>query len=244
MSENNSIDCPECKLPILNVSPIQDNGSYSGYNGMVCPFCGHRFDGSKAVADNLSDGLLIGWRGNDIRYGANGPEIWSPVCPLLWEPGETQVATCHGVPLAECKHRKEGDKAPAPNCSCGFYAARTQDHILSLGYGRNSDPLNPEHIVTEVVQSGRVQVHSLGWKAEKARIHRIHVPHVAWKVANDLKALWEPHGVEVVLTDNDNLPKAVVPEWCDGCGAKMVKRELTCEFCGHVNKPITGEGVS
>jgi len=240
MTENTSIDCPKCKVPILNVSPITD-GTYRGYDGTICPFCGHHFTEDK-VAENLKDDLLIGWRGNNIRYANGKPTIWSPVSPMKWNPGEIHVATCHGVKLEECPHRLAGDKSPAPNCSCGFYAARTQDHILSLGYGRNGDPLNPDSVVTEVAQSGRVAVHSLGWKAEKARIVRIHVPHVAWKVANQLTDEWGPHGVEVILTDNDNMPKGAVPEWCDGCGARMVKRELTCSFCGHVNKPTSVKG--
>lgn len=237
MGENQqTINCPKCNMPILNVAPL-GNGGY--YNGMICPFCSHRFDGNKAVATNLDEGLLIGWRGNNIRYRNGQPEIWSPVCPIKWKPGETMVATCHGVPLADDPHQQQGDKSPAEDCSCGFYAARTQDHILSLGYGQNADPLKPDHVVTEVVQFGRVLVHTLGWKAEKCKMHRIHVPHAAWQVANQLDAIWKPHGVEVVLTDNDNMPKGAVPEWCQHCGARMNPRKLECPLCDKYNNPTT-----
>lgn len=236
------LTCPKCACPIAGTSP----GSRS-WARPICPFCGA--DVSDLSSENVRQGELIGWRGVHVRNDENGrPRIWSPVYPTLWSPGETLTATCGGVPVEECGHRIAGDKAPAKGCGCGFYAARTRDHLLSLGYGRYSTPDNPDSLLCEVAQWGRVVIADNGFRAENVRLLRLYVPSdgSAWKMAKLLTEDYGPHGVEVVMADTQNLPQGVLPEWCSECGVKLKTvpgnkqvREPTCGFCGHYNVPVS-----
>lgn len=232
------MECPKCKFPLAGVSVGRD--AWGG--GDTCPWC--QADLSGLTDEDAPQGEIIGWRGVAVRDVKGRPRIFSPqVARLRWDPGETMVATCHGVPLDQCPHRLAGDKAPMTTCSCGFYAARTRDHLLGLGYNRYSTPDDPDHVLCEVAQWGRVVIASNGFRAEKVKLVRIYVPSdgIAWKRAALLKEDYGPFGVEVVMADTLNLPKGIIPKWCAACGAQMTRKDsLECEFCGHYNQPAQG----
>jgi hypothetical protein len=238
---SSTLVCPHCKCPLA--------GSIAeGDDGRVCPFCGKSI--MNVVADGVREGEIIGWRGVMIRGGTDAdqsrPRIWSPVCPIMWAPGATMEATCHGVPLARCPHRLAGDKAPHAGCSCGFYAGRTREHLMNMGYQTYSTPDNPDHVLCEVAQWGRVMVASNGFRAQNVRLLRIYVPSdgSAWRIATMLDEDYGKHGTEIVLADTLNKIVGKVPEWCEACYSRMKRPgvqgnedTLRCKFCGHVNTP-------
>lgn len=217
--------CPNCKCPIAST----DVGRGDGYCGS-CPMCGTRLTGMEG---KTAEGELIGWRGVRIMpSGPNGrPRLWSPVFPLEWPTQEKVTAVCahHGA------HVAAGSPAPDAKCSCGFYAARNRQHLLSMGYGSYSTPDSPDHVLIEVAQWGKVVIADNGFRAQYCRILRIYVPSDgdAWRQGVMLAEDYGKGGTEVVMADTLNLPRGAVPAWCEECGAKMNENNPTCSFCEH-----------
>lgn len=161
------------------------------------PFAGS--DGTMIVPDVI--GEVIGWRVWRVMHpydaklvrlqslGAGGTTHAVP-----WTPGKTMQAFC-----------ARDHVIPAKSCSCGFYAARTQEHLLSMSYHRSRDFDDPNDVLVigEVAMSGRIIPGTQGWRAQRVRPKTILVPYSRWKAAKTLKAAYPD--VDVRL---DNFYKA------------------------------------
>lgn len=234
------MECPHCHCPLFGQSPRDQCG-------LDCPFCGKPI--GEMSEDVEKPGPLIGWRGLRVHREASGVvRLYSPVFPLCWEPGVDVEAVCAHAPgvhnhTMRADEINDGVGAPYPPCSCGFYAGRTRDHLVAMGY-QATDPFNVQNVLVEVLQWGKVVVATNGFRAQHCRLIRVYVPDAAWKLAKEIEAEYGPHGVEVVLDDTLNLPRAIVPEWCEECGTSLERtkgkqdtRDLRCGFCGHYNHP-------
>jgi hypothetical protein len=85
--------------------------------------------------------------------------------------------------VARCPRGHTHD-LPVENCSCGLYAAKTREHLVSLAYGAYGD--NAIHAIGEVAFAGKVIEGTQGWKAEKGRIKRLIVPYEFWQYVEPL----------------------------------------------------------
>lgn len=116
----------------------------------------------------------------------------------LWHPQRWTFATCGGE--AKCRS-SEGDTAgpgvPGEQCTCGMYAARDREHLVSMGYNQYQDDAHPTFI-GEVGLAGKVIPGSHGWRAEKGRIRKLFVPFHLIEYVAPLERLY---GVTVELTN-------------------------------------------
>jgi hypothetical protein len=89
------------------------------------------------------------------------------------------------------------DDCPSAGCSCGFYSAKTFDHLQSMGYHRyDADAGNYFHVVGKVACWGRVVECTTGWRSEWCYPVALFVPFEAWRFAKPLR---DAYGVPVQL---------------------------------------------
>jgi hypothetical protein len=117
--------------------------------------------------------------------GAGGPKH-----ATIWTPGKTMEAYC-----------AKGHVPPAEKCSCGFYAARTIEHLLSMHYhsGFVYDDTADALVVGKVAMSGKIIPGTQGWRAQRVRpvvglvlpsrwkalaMLKVQYPEVQWKLEN------------------------------------------------------------
>lgn len=136
------------------------------------------FTGATIVPDVI--GEVIGWRTwkvlnprdpSAIRLqslGAGGPQHAS-----VWSPGKVMEAFCG-----------KGHAPPAEACSCGFYAASTREHLLSMHYHSGFDYDNPNDVlvVGTVAMQGKIIPGTQGWRAQRVRPQKVFVLPTRWKV--------------------------------------------------------------
>jgi hypothetical protein len=99
--------------------------------------------------------------------------------------------------LAKCPGSSDGDQGhvvPDEACSCGIYAARDRDHLLELGYGQYQDP-DDIRVFGEVALSGKVILAEKGYRAARARVKKLYVPHSAWRLVRALEGYQVPIGL-------------------------------------------------
>jgi hypothetical protein len=227
------VPCPHCKCPDQHV-------------GLQCGFCNTPIpvprsavapDGTACVEE------VIGYRGWKIARTDDGVRLCSPIFPMMWTPGEWMVAECHSRAAMADDHRHAhddpGNWPPVKGCGggghgCGFYAGRTREHLIQLGYGRytQSDP----SVIGRVQMQGKIIPAANGWRAQMCRTRTIYVPYELWELARDLKEAYGPHGVEVEVGATLVLPAEGEDaiKWCKRCKAKM-SRDPRCGFCGHTH---------
>lgn len=190
---------------------------------------------------------VIGYKGFRIRQTDNGPRLQSPLFPVTFEPGEWMVAECrghHGLlppdhpdyhgPLATDR----AQWSPVKDCGghgCGFYAGRTWNHLVDMGYARYSadDP----RIICKIQMQGKIIPATNGFRAQQVRPLVMYVPHELWRLGAELKNVYGPHGVELEMAATLVAAKAGTAEavvWCAKCTAKL-KRSTTCHVCSHRN---------
>ncbi len=116
----------------------------------------------------------------------------------IWHPQRWTIADCGGKDTCD---KSLGDAAglgvPGERCTCGLYAARDREHLVSMAYNRFNDDAHPVFI-GQVGLAGKVIPGSQGWRAEKGRVIRLYVPHHLAKYAAPLERLY---GVDVELTN-------------------------------------------
>lgn len=87
---------------------------------------------------------------------------------------------------AECGH--ESCETPGEHCHCGVYAARDRDHLQRMAYNRRE--YGPPVVIGEVGLVGKVIPGTQGWRAEKARVVRLELPHEHWRLVAPLRATY------------------------------------------------------
>lgn len=126
---------------------------------------------------------IVAFRGWDLERGWRRVSLASFGHRFVWPMAAWAVAEC-AMGCADI---------PGEDCSCGIYAARDRGHLHRIGYmGEFAD------VVGEVGLAGKVIPGRLGWRAAKARVHRLWVPHALWEHARPLAAAY---GVPVSLTN-------------------------------------------
>ena len=117
---------------------------------------------------------VTGWRAWVVTETPDGLRLGSVLHDLVWAHGRAALAEC----------RREDDPfatpigahpVPAPECNCGFHAAR--DPVDALSYARGRDePGTICRILGEVVLWGHVLETEGGWRASHAYPVQLYVP--------------------------------------------------------------------
>ncbi len=126
---------------------------------------------------------IVAFRGWHLERGWRRVELLSFTGAFTWPTDAWAVAEC-----GRC-----GGDIPGETCSCGIYAARDRAHLHRIGYMGDT-----AEVIGEVGLAGKVIPGTLGWRAAKARVRRLWVPHALWEYARPLAAAY---GVPVTLTN-------------------------------------------
>jgi len=107
---------------------------------------------------------------------------------IIWTPGKIMEAFCSAP-----------HTPPAERCSCGFYAARTREHLLSMHYHSGFDYDDPTAVmaVGTVKMQGKIIPGTQGWRAQRVRPERVMILPSRWRVVKPLRAMYPK--VEFVL---------------------------------------------
>jgi hypothetical protein len=125
---------------------------------------------------------IVAFRGWYLEIGWRRVELVSFGRDFVWPTDTWAVAECDGC-----------TDLPGEACTCGIYAARDRAHLHRIGYMGEV-----AHAVGEVGLAGKVIPGTLGWRAAKARVRRLWLPHALWEHARPLAAAY---GVPVTLTN-------------------------------------------
>lgn len=140
-------------------------------------------------------GYMVGWRSWRLtqQYGEWRLKSVTPAGQsMIWTPREAMEASCG-------KRRHEPGQVPVKGCTCGFYTAKTLEHLLGKDLKRYTQ-YEREHlrVVGEVAIWGRYREGKQGWRSQFAYPKRLLVPYEAWEVGPPLK---EAYGVPVELNN-------------------------------------------
>lgn len=114
---------------------------------------------------------VVAYRAWRLDVGWRRVELVSLNDEFVWPTQAWAVAECSD----EC-----GD-VPGEGCGCGIYAARDRMHLHRINYmGDFAD------VYGEVGLAGKVIPGSLGWRAARARVRRLWVPHAFWELVRPL----------------------------------------------------------
>jgi hypothetical protein len=142
-------------------------------------------------------GTVEGWRAWRVKLEAprfgTVPKLMSASMNYWWTP---RVKA-----RAECKRCNDPDPAshnhiPGTSCTCGFYSAKTLDHLRSMGYHSYHEHGSDTSVVGQLANWGRVIEGSQGWRAEFAYPAVMFVPFEAWRLR---QPLMRAYGVPVKL---------------------------------------------
>lgn len=135
-----------------------------------------------------------------------GPEQTPRLQSVTHQRGDDQIWPTHRWFPALCNGKTEcrvGDKTiPGVGCSCGLYAARSMEHLLSMGYAGVSH--GGSTVIGEVGFAGKVIRGTQGWRAERGRVLRLWVP-IADYVQGELLGQAYRVPVEVASWENGRL---------------------------------------
>jgi len=149
--------------------------------------------GNTIVPDVI--GEVTGWRVWRVLHPREPEKIrlqslgsGGKVHSVIWTPGKIMEAFCSG------QHTP-----PAEKCSCGFYAARTREHLLSMHYHSGFDYDDPTAVlaVGTVKMQGKIIPGTQGWRAQRVRPERVMILPSRWRVVKPLRAMYPK--VEFVL---------------------------------------------
>lgn len=162
-------------------------------------------------------GTVEGWRAWSVKrepppFGTV-PKLRSATYNYWWTP---RVKA-----RAECSHCTNEDPAsdnhvPGTQCTCGFYSAKTLEHLREMGYHSYDQGSDTVSVVGQLANWGRVIEGSQGWRAEFAYPAVLFAPFEAWKLA---KPLQRAYGVPVKLLNL--LDPTKVPEQAKGGGGQV-----------------------
>jgi hypothetical protein len=114
---------------------------------------------------------VLGWRAWRVDWLGRVPTLFSvagrgSVEDQLWPPRRWMVAKCPNGHV---------ETIPDESCTCGLYAAKDLDQLISLGYGYWHQ-MDAAIVLGEVAYAGKVIEGSQGWRAARGRLNRLWVP--------------------------------------------------------------------
>jgi hypothetical protein len=133
-------------------------------------------------------GEVVGWRVWRVLHPAEPSRIrlqslgsGGKMHSVLWTPGKVMEAFCANP-----------HTPPHEKCGCGFYAARTREHLLSMHYhsGFDYDSTLDVLVVGEVAMQGKIIPGTQGWRAQRVRPLRVSILPSRWKVMRPLQAMY------------------------------------------------------
>jgi hypothetical protein len=153
-------------------------------------------------------GVVTGWRAWRVHRTPDEDGqvlLRSATWDYAWVPYEKARASCDRCTSEDPRSR---ECTPGEACSCGFYCARSLNHLRSMGYHTyNADSDGDVTIVGRVANWGKVIPGTQGWRAEYAYPERLFVP---FEVARNLALpVSNTYGVPVTLMnvlDPDSKP--------------------------------------
>lgn len=140
-------------------------------------------------------GAVEGWRAWGVPvstpFGAT-PRLYSVTFKeYFWVPRRVSEATC--------PKKDHPSGVPDPGCTCGFYSAKTLDHLMSMRYhAYDAERKGMFHVVGKLANWGKVVEATAGWRSQFAYPVKLYVPFEAWRLA---KPLSETYGVPVELAN-------------------------------------------
>lgn len=190
------MNCPDCGSDRIAASAVK---------GLVrCDHCGKVFPGTPPEPErpDLEEldpdfkvpdiaGWVPGWRAWGVPASGDVPILHSVTfSDLVWTPREVVEASCQ-------RGKKGGHQPPEEACSCGLYAAKDLDHLMSMNYHRyDAEARGMFHVIGRVRLWGKVIEGTQGWRAQYGYPDHLYVPFEAWHLMEPLK---ETYGVEVSL---------------------------------------------
>ena len=153
------------------------------------------------------------------------------LCGELWHPGRSLAAACKASVRGKAHDVHD---APQMNCTCGIYAAKSQEDLRTSGYAGFG-------IHGEVYLWGTVVEHELGWRAQYACPKNFFLPLEMLPVS---MSMLEPRlktlaafGCDIHLIDKkDNMPL-----WVRDSGYEPAALDLLVRACQElVRRPSTG----
>jgi hypothetical protein len=150
-------------------------------------------------------GHVEGWRawsvGTKLPPFGVPPKLYSVThAAYYWTPRRAAQAEC-----ICCENSASG--VPGEHCTCGFYSAKTLEHLLSMGYHfYDADEMDRFQIVGKVANWGKVVEGTQGWRSQFSYPVALYVPFEAWKLA---KALEASYGVPAKLLNVLKQPSEV-----------------------------------
>lgn len=177
--------CEDCAVAAAQSQPRPDNVEVAKpYT--VAPEPYENDHGGTVVPDVL--GEVVGWRAWRVLHPLEPAKIrlqslgaGGGVHASIWSPGKVMEAFC-----------ASSHEVPNERCSCGFYAAGTLDHLLSMSYhlGFDYEDHRDTLVVGEVAMQGKIIPGTQGWRAQRARPLRVQVLPSRWKVLKPLAAMY------------------------------------------------------
>ena len=141
-------------------------------------------------------GCVAGWRAwgvdKDVPDFGIAPKLRSVTFgAYYWSPRRVAEAEC-----ARCGEA-DGPGVPGESCTCGFYSAKTLEHLLSMSYHMyDADSNGCFHVVGQVANWGKVIEGSQGWRSQFSYPVKLYVPFEAWRL---IKPLNKAYGIPCVL---------------------------------------------
>lgn len=154
-------------------------------------------------------GEILGWRAWYIVDTPEGVRLRSLntgaviVGDHAWTPGEIQYAKCPKGIHTTPSNKLDADlqpfhlQVPAESCSCGFYAAISREHLISLNhYHLYEQEYGMPKCIGQVAMAGKVIPGAQGWKAQQVWPTKLYVPFEFWRL---VKPLQVAYGIPVEL---------------------------------------------
>jgi hypothetical protein len=143
---------------------------------------------------DLAD-AVEGWRAWQVardlpRYGTP-PKLYSATyAGYYWTPRRAAHA--------ECRYGCEKLEIPGESCTCGFYSAKTLEHLMEMGYPSYDADGDGDRVcvIGQIACWGKVIEGTQGWRSSKAYPIKLFVP---FEVAHLAKPLQAAYGCKVGL---------------------------------------------
>jgi hypothetical protein len=138
-------------------------------------------------------GCVLGWRAWRVDMKVpdfeTAPKMWSATFGYYWAPRRYAEAECDSCSA------DGGVGVPGEHHGCGFYSAKTLEHLMSMGYHEHGG-VGQTVVVGMVANWGKVIEGTQGWRAQFSYPVRLWVPHAAWRLC---KPLTRSYGVPCEL---------------------------------------------